>query len=81
MMILQQGSNLADVHTPTGATVVDVIRQIYGATVATELLSLEHEFPELEFKCKAQISNANYHIKKMVMLLFINRKSSSTEFG
>ncbi|RUP45479.1 DNA mismatch repair protein Mlh1-like protein [Jimgerdemannia flammicorona] len=71
----KQGSNLADVHTPTGVTVADVIRQIYGATVAAELLYLEQELPELEIKFKAWISNANYNIKKMVMLLFINRKS------
>ncbi|RUS29738.1 DNA mismatch repair protein Mlh1-like protein [Jimgerdemannia flammicorona] len=71
----KQGSNLADVHTPTGVTVADVIRQIYGATVAAELLYLEQELPELEIKFKAWISNANYNIKKMVMLLFINHRS------
>lgn len=70
------GSNTPDVHTTTSATVVDNIRHIYGSGVANELLSLEKSYPVYPLKIKGWISNANYSVKKFVMLLFINRKST-----
>ena len=69
------GSNTPDVHTTNAATVVDNIRQIYGSSVANELLSLEESFPVYPLKIKGWISNANYNVKKFAFLLFINRKS------
>ncbi|KAF9128870.1 DNA mismatch repair protein [Mortierella sp. GBA39] len=69
------GSNTPDVHTTTSATVVDNIRHIYGSSVANELLSLEKSYPVYPLKIKGWISNANYSVKKFVMLLFINHRS------
>ncbi|KAG0311298.1 DNA mismatch repair protein [Linnemannia gamsii] len=69
------GSNTPDVHTTTSATVVDNIRHIYGSSVANELLSLEKSYPAYPLKIKGWISNANYSVKKFVMLLFINHRS------
>ncbi|KAF9542596.1 DNA mismatch repair protein [Mortierella hygrophila] len=69
------GSNTPDVHTTTSATVVDNIRHIYGTAVANELLSLEKSYPVYPLKIKGWISNANYNVKKFVMLLFINHRS------
>ncbi|KAG9069386.1 DNA mismatch repair protein [Linnemannia hyalina] len=69
------GSNTPDVHTTTSATVVDNIRHIYGSAVANELLSLEKSYPVYPLKIKGWISNANYNVKKFVMLLFINHRS------
>ncbi|KAF9339200.1 DNA mismatch repair protein [Linnemannia elongata] len=69
------GSNTPDVHTTTSATVVDNIRHIYGSAVANELLSLEKNYPVYPLKVKGWISNANYSVKKFVMLLFINHRS------
>ncbi|KAF8933840.1 DNA mismatch repair protein [Haplosporangium gracile] len=69
------GSNTPDVHTTTSATVVDNIRHIYGSSVANELLSLEKSYPVYPLKAKGWISNANYSVKKFVMLLFINHRS------
>ncbi|KAK3806187.1 MAG: DNA mismatch repair protein Mlh1-like protein [Linnemannia elongata] len=69
------GSNTPDVHTTSSATVVDNIRNIYGSAVANELLSLEKSYPVYPLKIKGWISNANYSVKKFVMLLFINHRS------
>ncbi|KAF9904706.1 DNA mismatch repair protein [Linnemannia zychae] len=69
------GSNTPDVHTTTSASVVDNIRHIYGSSVANELLSLEKSYPAYPLKVKGWISNANYNVKKFVMLLFINHRS------
>jgi DNA mismatch repair protein MLH1 len=65
---------MADVNTATNNSIIDNIRLLYGSAVASELISVEQEFDDLEFKMKAYISNANYHVKKLTMLLFINRK-------
>jgi DNA mismatch repair protein MLH1 len=68
---------MADVNTSTNNSIIDNIRLLYGSAVASELIPVEREFPDLEFKMKAHISNANYHVKKLTMLLFINRKRIS----
>ncbi|KAI8599809.1 DNA mismatch repair protein Mlh1 [Dissophora ornata] len=69
------GANTPDVHTTTTATVLDNIRQIYGSSVANELLSLEQSYPIYPLKIKGWISNANYSVKKFAFLLFINHRS------
>ncbi|KAF9175263.1 DNA mismatch repair protein [Mortierella sp. AD011] len=69
------GSNTPEVHTTTTATVLDNIRQIYGSSVANELLSLEKSYPVHQLKIKGWISNANYNVKKFAFLLFINHRS------
>ncbi|KAG0261361.1 DNA mismatch repair protein [Mortierella polycephala] len=69
------GSNTPDVHTTTSSTVVDNIRQIYGSSVANELLSLKQSFPIYPLKINGWISNANYSVKKFAFLLFINHRS------
>ncbi|KAF9934399.1 DNA mismatch repair protein [Linnemannia zychae] len=69
------GSNTPDVHTTTSSSVADNIRHIYGSSVANELLSLEKSYPAYPLKINGLISNANYNVKKFVMLLFINHRS------
>ncbi|KAG0358396.1 DNA mismatch repair protein [Gamsiella multidivaricata] len=69
------GSNTPDVHTTTASAVLDNIRQIYGSSVANELLSLEQSYPIYSLKIKGWISNANYSVKKFAFLLFINHRS------
>ncbi|KAJ3286074.1 DNA mismatch repair protein [Borealophlyctis nickersoniae] len=71
----KQGSNTADVHTLPGASTLDNIRCVYGASIAKEILSVEHESARWEFKMDGCISNANYSTKKMIFLLFINHRS------
>ncbi|KAK9659720.1 DNA mismatch repair protein Mlh1, partial [Basidiobolus ranarum] len=71
----KQGTNRADVHTSSTATIVDNIRQIYGNSVASELLELKYKSENLEFDVNGWVSNANYNAKKMTMLLFINHRA------
>ncbi|KAI8384686.1 putative DNA mismatch repair protein mlh1 [Radiomyces spectabilis] len=71
----KQGTTAADIQTISSASTVDTIRQIYGSSVANELLPVEREFPELEFKMSAYVSNANYSTKRMTLLLFINNRA------
>ncbi|KAG0356514.1 DNA mismatch repair protein [Podila minutissima] len=69
------GSNTPDVHTTNSASVVDNIRQIYGSSVANELLFVEQSYPVYPLKINGWISNANYSVKKFAFLLFINHRS------
>ncbi|XP_023223080.1 DNA mismatch repair protein Mlh1-like isoform X1 [Centruroides sculpturatus] len=70
----KHGESGTDVHTPSGSTVLDNIRIIYGNSVARELLSFECEDTQLKFKVSGYISNANYSVKKCIFLLFINHR-------
>ncbi len=45
-----------------------------------ELLEVEYEDSSLSFKLHALVSNANYNMKKAVLLLFINRKNFHSAF-
>lgn len=51
---------------------MDNIKSLYGAA-GSELLPVEKIDDQLHFKVKGYVSNANYNMKKMTMLLFINR--------
>ena len=68
------GTNVADLATSANATTLDNIRQIYGASLAKELLPVTVDNKEFDFKVKGYISNANYSMKKSTFLLFINRE-------
>ncbi|CAG8480636.1 7962_t:CDS:10 [Ambispora leptoticha] len=71
----KQGSNQADINTLTTGSTVDNIRQVYGVNTASELLEINKEYKKLEVKLKGYISNANYSLKKMVLLLFVNHRA------
>ncbi|KAL1933553.1 hypothetical protein VTP01DRAFT_7643 [Rhizomucor pusillus] len=70
----RHGNTSADVQTSQTATTIDNIRQIYGSSLATELIYVEHEDQALEFKMSAYISNPNYSEKRIAFLLFINHR-------
>lgn len=57
------------------ATPNDRIRQIYGSSVANELIAFDAGDDRWGFKADGLVTNANYHIKKMTLLLFINHRS------
>jgi DNA mismatch repair protein MLH1 len=57
------------------ASIIDRIRQIHGAAVANELIELNAASDRWGFVCQGWISNANYHVKKTTLLLFINHRS------
>ncbi|KAK6332401.1 DNA mismatch repair protein [Orbilia brochopaga] len=70
----KHGESSMGVAIQSAAKTVDRIRQIYGNSVANELIPFEVEDKRLGFKAKGLISNANYSIKKTTMLLFINHR-------
>ncbi|KAK5998561.1 DNA mismatch repair protein MLH1 [Cladobotryum mycophilum] len=57
------------------STVIDRIRQIHGSNVANELIELSVSEDRWGFKADGYVTNANYHIKKTTLLLFINHRS------
>ncbi|KID92209.1 MutL-like protein [Metarhizium guizhouense ARSEF 977] len=57
------------------ATTLDRVRQIYGSSVANELVDFSASDARWGFKARVLATNANYHIKKTTFLLFINNRS------
>ncbi|XP_068709334.1 DNA mismatch repair protein Mlh1-like isoform X1 [Montipora foliosa] len=70
----KQGESMADVRTTNGASILDNIRAIYGAAVARELMEVSCDNQRYAFKMHGYISNANYSVKKLQFLLFINHR-------
>jgi len=63
------------ISIPSNATTVDRIRQIHGSAVANELIEFKVNDAKLGFKTSGWASNANYHVKKTTILLFINHRA------
>ena len=58
-----------------GSGTVDRIRQIHGSAVANELVGFAVKDDKWGFKASGWATNANYHVKKTTILLFINQRS------
>ncbi|ROT41813.1 DNA mismatch repair protein hexB [Sodiomyces alkalinus F11] len=56
------------------AKTVDRIRQIHGANVTNELLEFSTSEDRWGFQADGFATNANYHVKKTTLLLFINHR-------
>lgn len=69
------GESSTTISTPANASVIDRIRLIYGSSVANELLEFSSEDERFGFKATGWTTNANYHVKKTTLLLFINHRS------
>ncbi|KAJ3404699.1 DNA mismatch repair protein [Chytriomyces hyalinus] len=67
------GTNSADFRSNPGTT-RDAIRQVFGPAVAKELVEISQSNPGLDVELHALVSNANYNMKKMAFLLFINHR-------
>jgi DNA mismatch repair protein MLH1 len=61
------------VSTTASSSITDRVRRVHGSAVANELLEFEASDKHLGFTAKGMLSNANYHVKKTTLLLFINR--------
>ncbi|XP_013860910.1 DNA mismatch repair protein Mlh1 isoform X2 [Austrofundulus limnaeus] len=72
--VKKQGETVADVRTLPNASVVDNIRSVFGNAVSRELIEVSCEDKKLAFKMKGYVSNANYFMKKCVLVLFINHR-------
>jgi DNA mismatch repair protein MLH1 len=71
----KHGDSGVSISTPSSASIIDRIRQIHGSAVANELVEFEASDSKLGFRASGLATNANYHVKKTVILLFINHRA------
>ncbi|KAJ6102533.1 hypothetical protein N7486_004960 [Penicillium sp. IBT 16267x] len=71
----KHGDSGVSISTPSAANTVDRIRQIHGSAVANELVEFESSDQKLGFRASGLATNANYHVKKTTVLLFINHRA------
>ncbi|KAF6809781.1 DNA mismatch repair protein MutL [Colletotrichum sojae] len=71
----KHGESGTSISIQANATEVDRIRQLYGSSVANELMQFSTSEERWGFKADGWATNANYHIKKTTLLLFINHRS------
>ena len=71
----KHGESSLGISVPSNASIIDRIRQIHNSAVANELIKLKASSDTLGFKAEGWISNANYSVKRLTLLLFINRRS------
>ncbi|KAM3508602.1 hypothetical protein MY10362_001061 [Beauveria mimosiformis] len=69
------GESSASLSIPAAASAVDRVRQIYGGGVANELVEVSASDERWGYKASALVTNANYHIKKTALVLFINHRA------
>ncbi|KAH0545528.1 hypothetical protein FGG08_000359 [Glutinoglossum americanum] len=71
----KHGDSTTGIATPANATIIDRIRLIHGSPIANELVELSIEDETYCFKVQVFTSNANYHVKRTTLLLFINHRA------
>lgn len=71
----KHGDSGVSISTPSAASTLDRIRQIHGSAVANEVVEFEASDNKLGFRASGLATNANYHVKKTVILLFINHRA------
>ncbi|KAJ5250523.1 hypothetical protein N7489_000933 [Penicillium chrysogenum] len=71
----KHGDSGVSISTPVSANTIDRIRQIHGSAVANELVEFRTEDTKFGFRASGLATNANYHVKKTVILLFINHRA------
>ncbi|KAL6101343.1 mlh1 [Pungitius sinensis] len=72
--VKKQGETVADLRSLPNASVVDNIRGVFGNAVSRELIEVGCEDQKLAYKMKGYVSNANYSVKKCILVLFINHR-------
>lgn len=71
----KHGDSGTSIAVQSGTSTVDRVRQIHGGSVANELVEFTASDDRYGFKAEGLATNANYHIKKTTLLLFINHRS------
>ncbi|KAI0910094.1 histidine kinase-like ATPase [Ustulina deusta] len=71
----KHGDSGTSISVQSQASILDRIRQIHGGNVANELIQFSASDDRWGFKASGWATNANYHIKKTTLLLFINNRS------
>jgi DNA mismatch repair protein MLH1 len=70
----KQGEGLTEIRTQASNSVKDNIGCVFGQPIARELLEVSAEDKKLGFKMNGYVSNANYSMKKLLIILFINHR-------
>ncbi|KAM7189696.1 DNA mismatch repair protein Mlh1 [Naviculisporaceae sp. PSN 640] len=70
----KQGESSTSIAVQATATRSERIRQIYGGSVASELLEFSTSDSRWGFMADGLVTNANYSAKKTTLLLFINHR-------
>lgn len=71
----KHGDSSSSLAIQSNASTIDRIRQIHGISVANELIEFESADERWGFKARGWTTNANYHVKKNVLLLFVNHRA------
>ncbi|KAI1103110.1 DNA mismatch repair protein MutL [Jackrogersella minutella] len=71
----KHGDSGTSITVQSQASTIDRIRQIHGNAVASELIEFSASDQRWGFSASGWATNANYHIKKTTLLLFINHRS------
>ncbi|KAK8060459.1 MutL-like protein, partial [Apiospora saccharicola] len=71
----KHGDSGTSIAIQAAATTMDRIRTIHGSSVANELIEYTAADDRYGFSAKGWATNANYHIKKTTLLIFINNRA------
>lgn len=71
----KHGDAGVSISTAVALDTIDRIRQIHGSAVANELVEFSAKDEKLGFSATGLTTNANYHVKRTTILLFINHRS------
>ncbi|KAH7355076.1 histidine kinase-like ATPase [Rhexocercosporidium sp. MPI-PUGE-AT-0058] len=71
----KHGEASTTISTLSSSSTVDRIRQIHGSSVANELIEFTSSDSQWGYRARGWTTNANYHVKKTTLLLFINHRS------
>ncbi|KAL2829936.1 DNA mismatch repair protein Mlh1 [Aspergillus cavernicola] len=71
----KHGDAGVSISTAVASNTTDRIRQIHGSAVANELVEFNVKDEKLGFSSSGLATNANYHVKRTTILLFINHRS------
>ncbi|KAE8450372.1 hypothetical protein EG329_006446 [Mollisiaceae sp. DMI_Dod_QoI] len=71
----KHGEASTTISTQSNSATVDRIRQIHGSSVANELIEFTSSDGKYGYRARGWTTNANYHVKKTTLLLFINHRS------
>ncbi|KUJ06957.1 DNA mismatch repair protein MutL [Mollisia scopiformis] len=69
------GEASTTISTQSNSSTVDRIRQIHGTSVANELIEFTSSSEKYGYRARGWTTNANYHVKRTTLLLFINNRS------
>lgn len=72
----KHGDSGVSISTSAQSSTIDRIRQIYGSAVANELIDFNVEDRKrYGYRASGFVTNANYHVKRTTILLFINHRA------